>query len=131
MMDKKKLHIAAGIICDQNNNVFITQRPLKSHMGGFWEFPGGKLEDKETPEQALVRELQEEIGIDVTQCSLFETVEHDFPDRHITLSFFLVTQWDNDPYGKEGQEFKWTSIGSLNADDFPPANRTIVALLQK
>lgn len=78
-----------------------------------------------------MRELQEEIGIDVTQYSLFETVEHDFPDRHITLSFFLVTQWDNAPYGKEGQDSKWTSIASLNADDFPPANRTIVALLQK
>lgn len=130
-MDKRKLHIAAGIICDKSNNVFIAQRPLKSHMGGFWEFPGGKLEEKETPEQALIRELQEEIGINVTQCSLFETVEHDCPDMHITLSFFLVTQWDNQPYGKEGQLSKWVPISSLNADDFPPANRTIVALLQK
>ncbi|MDX7568959.1 8-oxo-dGTP diphosphatase MutT, partial [Serratia marcescens] len=83
--------------------VFITQRPLTSHMGGYWEFPGGKLEDKETPEQSLYRELQEEIGINVTQCQLLETVEHDFIDRHITLSFFLVTEWENKPYGKEGQ----------------------------
>ncbi|OAT45634.1 MutT family mutator protein [Proteus hauseri ATCC 700826] len=131
MMDKKKLHIAAGVICDKHNNVFIAQRPLKSHMGGFWEFPGGKLEDNETPEQALLRELQEEIGIDVTQCTLLDTVAHDFPDRHITLSFFLVTEWKNEPYGKEGQLSRWAPIVSLNADDFPPANRTIVALLQK
>ena len=131
MMDKKKLHIAAGVICDNHNNVFITQRPLGSHMGGFWEFPGGKLEDNETPEQALLHELQEEIGIDVTQCTLLDTVEHDFPDRHITLSFFLVSEWENEPYGKEGQLSRWIPIVSLNADDFPPANRTIVALLQK
>lgn len=131
MIDKKKLHIAAGVICDKQNNVFITQRPLTSHMGGYWEFPGGKLEDKETPEQALYRELQEEIGINVTQCQLLETVEHDFIDRHITLSFFLVTEWENKPYGKEGQLSRWIPIMSLNAEDFPPANRSIVALLQK
>lgn len=130
-MDKKKLHIAAGVICDKHNNVFITQRPLKSHMGGFWEFPGGKLEDKETPEQALIRELQEEIDINVTQCTLLDTVTHDFPDRHITLSFFLVTEWENEPYGKEGQLSRWISIADLKAEEFPPANRTIVALLQK
>nr|CAB58563.1 putative 8-oxo-dGTPase [Proteus mirabilis] len=127
MIDKKKLHIAA-VICDKQNNVFITQRPLASHMGGYWEF-GGKLEDKETPEQALYRELQEEIGINVTQCQLLETVEHDFIDRHITLSFFLVTS------GKKltvkGATFRWVPIMSLNAEDFPPANRSIVALLQK
>ncbi|WP_177332619.1 8-oxo-dGTP diphosphatase MutT, partial [Klebsiella quasipneumoniae] len=84
--------------------------PLTSHMGGYWEFPGGKLEDKETPEQALYRELQEEIGINVTQCQLLETVEHDFIDRHITLSFFLVTEWENKPYGKEGQLSRWIPI---------------------
>ncbi|OAT34829.1 8-oxo-dGTP diphosphatase MutT [Proteus myxofaciens] len=130
-MDKKRLHIAAGVICDKRQNVFITQRPLKSHMGGYWEFPGGKLEENETPEQALFRELQEEIGIDVTCCSLIDTVVHDFPDRHITLSFFMVSEWENEPYGKEGQLSRWLPIADLNAEDFPPANRTIVALLQK
>lgn len=130
-MNKKKLHIAAGVIRDKNNQVFITQRPLSSHMGGYWEFPGGKLEENETAEQALFRELQEEIGINVVQCALLETVEHDFPDRHITLSFFLVDEWENVPYGKEGQLSRWLPINELVAADFPPANRSIVALLQQ
>ncbi|MBS9435748.1 8-oxo-dGTP diphosphatase MutT [Photorhabdus noenieputensis] len=128
-MEKKHLHIAAGIIRNTQHEVFITQRHADAHMGGFWEFPGGKVEKEETPEQALVRELQEEIGITVTHYELVKTVEHDFSDRLITLYFFLVDGWENEPFGKEGQLSRWVLQKDLIADEFPPANRSIVALL--
>ncbi|AYA40889.1 8-oxo-dGTP diphosphatase MutT [Xenorhabdus nematophila] len=130
-MEKKYLRIAAGIIRDSNNKIFITQRSADSHMGGFWEFPGGKLEEEETPNQALIRELQEEVGITVTHCELVDTVIHDFPDRNITLYFFLVHGWKNEPFGKEGQPSRWVLQSELIADEFPPANRSIVDFLTK
>lgn len=128
-MEKKQLNIAAGIIRNSQNEIFITQRPLGTHMGGFWEFPGGKLEQSETPEQALIRELNEEVGIDVTDCQMFKQVEHEFDDRHIRLYFFLVTEWENEPYGREGQASRWVKQTDLVADEFPEANRVIVAML--
>ena len=86
----KKLQIAVGIIRNQHNEIFITQRAADAHMANKLEFPGGKIEAGETPEQALIRELQEEVGITPTQNSLFEKLEYQFPDRHITLWFWLV-----------------------------------------
>ncbi|MDX7997925.1 8-oxo-dGTP diphosphatase MutT [Xenorhabdus sp. Reich] len=130
-MEKKHLHIAAGIIKDSNDEIFITQRSADSHMGGFWEFPGGKLERGETPEQALIRELKEEVGITVTHWDLVDTIQFDFPDRNITLHFFLVDKWENEPFGKEGQPSRWVPQAELIADEFPPANRSIVAFLTK
>ncbi|MBC8949713.1 MULTISPECIES: 8-oxo-dGTP diphosphatase MutT [Xenorhabdus] len=128
-MEKKHLHIAAGIIKNSNDEIFITQRRADSHMGGFWEFPGGKLEQGETPEQALIRELKEEVGITVTHCELIDTIKHDFPDRSITLDFFLVDEWKDKPFGKEGQPSRWVLQSELIADEFPPANRSIVGFL--
>lgn len=98
----KILQIAVGIIRNQHNEIFITQRAADAHMANKLEFPGGKIEAGETPEQALIRELQEEVGITPTQSSLFEKLEYQFPDRHITLWFWLVESWEGEPWGKEG-----------------------------
>ncbi|MDC9588105.1 8-oxo-dGTP diphosphatase MutT [Xenorhabdus sp. XENO-10] len=130
-MEKKYLHIAAGIIKNSNDEIFITQRSADSHMGGFWEFPGGKLEQGETSEQALIRELKEEVGITVTHCELIDTITHDFPDRSIILDFFLVDEWKDEPFGKEGQPSRWVLQSELIADEFPPANRSVVGFLTK
>ena len=89
----KKLQIAVGIIRNPQGEIFITQRAADAHMANKLEFPGGKIESDETPEQALIRELQEEVGITVTTSSLFDKLEYQFPDRHITLWFFLVESW--------------------------------------
>jgi 8-oxo-dGTP diphosphatase len=99
----KKLQIAVGIIRNPQGEIFITQRAADAHMANKLEFPGGKIESDETPEQALIRELQEEVGITVTTSSLFDKLEYQFPDRHITLWFFLVESWQGEPWGKEGQ----------------------------
>lgn len=128
-MEKKHLHIAAGVIRNSQQHIFITKRPEGTHMAGFWEFPGGKLEQGELPEAALIRELEEEIGIIVTEYEQFHRVDHEFEDRIITLYFFIVSAWDNEPYGKEGQDSRWVEQKALVADEFPPANRIIVEML--
>lgn len=128
-MEKKHLHIAAGIIRNSQQHIFITKRPKGTHMAGFWEFPGGKLEQGELPEAALIRELEEEVGIIVTEYQSFHRVDHEFEDRIITLYFYIVSAWDNEPYGKEGQDSRWVEQKTLVADEFPPANRIIVDML--
>jgi len=125
----KKIHIAAGIIQNPLGNIFITQRGPDMHMANKWEFPGGKLEEGETAEQALVRELHEEIGINAVEFKLFETLEYTFPDRQLTLTFFLVSQWEGEPWGKEGQPGRWVKPSELLADEFPPANALIIEKL--
>lgn len=128
-MEKKHLHIAAGIIRNSNEQIFITKRTEGTHMAGFWEFPGGKLEKGERPEDALSRELEEEVGIIVNHCELFHRVDCEFEDRFITLYFFVVSKWDNEPFGKEGQDSRWIDQCDLVADEFPPANRVVVDML--
>lgn len=127
----KKLQIAAGIIRNPQGEIFITQRSSDAHMANKWEFPGGKIESGESPEQALVRELQEEIGIHAQGYQLFETIEHQFPDRHISLWFYLVEQWEGEPWGKEGQPGRWVAQHELLADEFPPANALIIQKLKR
>lgn len=125
----KQLQIAVGIIRNQQGEIFITQRAADAHMANKWEFPGGKIEAGESPEQAVIRELQEETGIVVQSASLFETLEYQFPDRHISLWFYLVEQWEGEPWGKEGQPGRWISQSELIADEFPPANEPVILKL--
>lgn len=127
----KKLNIAVGIIRNPYNEIFITQRAADAHMANKLEFPGGKIEAGETPEQALSRELQEEVGITPVDARLFEKLEYQFPDRHITLWFWLVESWKDEPWGKEGQPGKWVAAGTLQAEDFPPANEPVIAKLKQ
>ena len=125
----KKLNIAVGIIRNPYNEIFITQRAADAHMANKLEFPGGKIEAGETPEQALSRELQEEVGITVTTFSLFDKLEYKFPDRHITLWFFLVESWEGEPWGKEGQPGQWMARQALDPAAFPPANEPVIRKL--
>ena len=127
----KKLQIAVGIIRNENNEIFITRRAADAHMANKLEFPGGKIEMGETPERAVVRELQEEVGITPQHFYLFEKLEYEFPDRHITLWFWLVESWEGEPWGKEGQPGEWMTLASLNADYFPPANEPVIAKLKR
>ena len=126
----KKLQIAVGIIRNPQGEIFITQRAADAHMANKLEFPGGKIESDETPEQALIRELQEEVGITVTTSSLFDKLEYQFPDRHITLWFFLVESWQGEPWGKEGQPGRWMAGPTLDPAAFPPANEPVIACHQ-
>lgn len=125
----KQLNIAVGIIRNPQGEIFITRRAADAHMANKWEFPGGKIEVGETPEQALVRELEEETGITATDYSLYETLSHQFSDRHVTLWFFLVQQWQGEPWGKEGQPGEWVAQRALKVQAFPPANVAVIERL--
>lgn len=123
----KRIHIVAAIIFNSDQTeVFITKRPDDKHKGGFWEFPGGKVESGETIEQAIVRELDEEIGIQVTEQSLFEHLEYDYPEKSLKFDFISVTRFDNTPYGKEGQQGVWVPVCELADYEFPEANMPIL-----
>ncbi len=125
----KQLNIAVGIIRNAQNEIFITRRNADVHMGGKLEFPGGKVEQGESAEQALVRELREEVGITAKSFSLYQQIEHQFSDRLVAISFFLVSAWDGEPWGKEGQSGQWLACSQLDAAQFPPANEPVIARL--
>lgn len=125
----KKLQISVGIIRNAAGEIYITQRSADAHMANKWEFPGGKIEADESAEQAVIRELQEEVGIAVRSLQQFDKLEYQFPDRHITLWFWLVDGWEGEPWGKEGQPGRWIAQQDLVADEFPPANAPIIEKL--
>lgn len=129
-MTKKQIEIAVGIIRSQAGKIFITQRGEQSHLAGFWEFPGGKVEPDESPYQTLVREIAEEIDIIIHNAKFLKVVEHQYSDRAIKIHAYLVEEWDGEPFAKEGQPSKWIDEEELNADDFPDANRPIIEMLK-
>ena len=121
--------VVAGGIIWQDDHLLAALRPQGKPMAGYWEFPGGKIEAGETPEQAMIRELQEEVGITTQSATLFDKLEYEFPDRHITLWFWLVDKWQGEPWGKEGQPGEWIAQSALKAEDFPPANEPVITKL--
>lgn len=128
----KRLHIAAAVILNaEKDQVFITKRADKAHKGGLWEFPGGKVEAGETAEQAIVRELFEEVDIRVTELSHLQALQHDYPEKSLNFDFFTVTAFDNQPYGKEGQRGEWVAISELHHYDFPEANIPVLNRVQE
>lgn len=125
----KHLNIAVGVIRNSQQEIFITRRGENSHLAGCWEFPGGKIEQGEMPEQALCRELGEEVGVTPCQTQLIEVLEHHFPDRIVTLHFYLVESWAGEPYGREGQPTHWVKQVELDEEAFPVSNAKIIRLL--
>ena len=125
----KILQISVGIIRNVSGEIYITQRAADAHMAHKWEFPGGKIESGESPQEAVIRELEEEVGIVVTSLQPFDKLEYQFPDRHITLWFWLVDSWEGAPWGTEGQPGRWVAHRELVADEFPPANVPVIEKL--
>ncbi|MFQ1680675.1 8-oxo-dGTP diphosphatase MutT [Pantoea dispersa] len=125
----KHLQVAVGIIRNASRQIFLAQRAASSHMANKWEFPGGKIEQHESAEQALKRELMEETGIEVMAAKAIGQADHSYDDLRVTLHFFLVEGWQGEPWGREGQPQRWVEQRDLVADEFPPANHALIARL--
>lgn len=124
------LQIVVAVIRDKNNQILIAQRAIKKHQGGKWEFPGGKVEKGESAQQALARELDEELGIQISVITPLIQLHHDYPDLTVFLDVYDVREWLGKAYGKEGQPIRWVDIETLQNYTFPVANEAILEVLK-
>jgi 8-oxo-dGTP diphosphatase len=124
--------VAVAIIFDNQQRFLITQRPIHASHGGCWEFPGGKLEQDEAAEFALIREVKEEVDLDVHQYQLLGEVNHQYSDKAVTLLVFLVTHFSGQPSCREGQlAMKWVHLHELEPKDFPEANQEVITMIHR
>ncbi|TKB53717.1 8-oxo-dGTP diphosphatase MutT [Ferrimonas aestuarii] len=125
----KRQHIAIGLVANSEGKYLISLRQGEQHLAGKWEFPGGKVEAGESELEALKRELDEEVGLEVKTAELIETKAFDFPDLQLQLSFYRVTEYLGQAEAKEGQPLRWASVDELKALPFPKANDSVIAVL--
>ena len=128
----KVILVSAVALIDRDGRVLITQRPKGKSMEGLWEFPGGKIEFGETPEDALVRELHEELGIETWSSCLapLTFASHEYSDFHLLMPLFACRKWDGTPKPNEGQILKWVHVKSLKDFPMPPADIPLIAVLR-
>ena len=124
-----RIHVAAGVILNAQNEVLLALRPLHKHQGGLWEFPGGKVEAGEKVEAALARELLEELNLKVEQAEPLLVTEHDYGDKLVVLDVWVVRNFTGEPHGREGQSLRWVQMSELGNYQFPKANEVIVTTL--
>lgn len=131
-MPKRITLVVACALVDEDNRVLIAKRPEGRHMGGLWEFPGGKVNADELPEDALIRELAEELGIDVTKSCLapLTFASHGYEDFHLLMPLYICRIWDGDIEPMEGQELAWVRPNRLSEYDMPPADEPLRAILR-
>jgi len=128
----KTVLVTAAALIDKDNRVLIAQRPEGKSMAGLWEFPGGKVEAGERPEEALIRELREELSIDVTEACLapFVFASHGYDDFHLLMPLYVCRKWNGQPQPKEGQVLKWVAARELKNYPMPPADLPLIAHLR-
>ncbi len=124
--------VSAVALVDKDGRVLLAQRPENKSMAGLWEFPGGKVEQGETPETALIRELHEELGIDTWQSCLAPVsfASHQYEDFHLLMPLFVCRKWVGIPRGQEGQALVWVRPNKLKDYDMPPADIPLIAILR-
>jgi 8-oxo-dGTP diphosphatase len=123
------IEVVAAVI-ERGGRVLIARRQVGSHLGGLWEFPGGKRQDGETAEAALVREIREELDAAVSVGELLDDVEWRYPEKTVRLRFFRCAL-DGEPRAAEGQEIAWVAPADLGGYEFPPADEGLVARLRR
>jgi 8-oxo-dGTP diphosphatase len=132
MPQLKLVLVAACALIDPDGRVLIAQRPPGKSMAGLWEFPGGKVEEGESPEAALIRELREELGIDVQAACLapFTFASHTYPNFHLLMPVYVCRRWDGIPQAIEAQAIKWVRPRDLPEFPMPPADAPLTAMLR-
>lgn len=123
------VNVAVAVVQRADGRVLLAERPRGKVSGGYWEFPGGKLDAGEAASQALKRELHEEIGIELDRAHPWLSYEHAYPDKIVHLHFFRVTAWRGTPHGREGQRVSWEDPSALNVGPMLPANDKVLQAL--
>jgi 8-oxo-dGTP diphosphatase len=126
------LTVVAVALIDADGRVLLAQRPEGKSMAGLWEFPGGKIAPGETPEAALIRELREELGIDVAEACLapFTFASHRYERFHLLMPLYVCRRWNGTPAPQEDQQLAWVRPARLGDYPMPPADKPLVAMLQ-
>jgi 8-oxo-dGTP diphosphatase len=123
------INVAVGILMRDNGDVLLGQRPEGKPYAGYWEFPGGKVEEHESIADALRREFVEELGIAVVSAEPWCCVEHVYPHAHVRLHFYISREWQGEPQGLEGQAFSWQ--GSVDVEPLLPATIPLIEWLDR
>ncbi len=127
----KLLLVVAAALVDSDNRVLIAQRPEGKALAGLWEFPGGKIDPHERPEQALIRELHEELGIHVKEACLapLTFASYAYPDFHLMMPLYICRRWEGLVTSREGQALKWVRPNELRQYPMPPADEPLIPAL--
>ena len=125
--------VAAAALVDRDGRVLLAERPPGKSMAGLWEFPGGKVNDGESPEAALVRELREELGIDTAESCLapLAFASHRYERFHLLMPLFVCRVWQGSACAKEGQRLKWVRPADLRNYAMPPADAPLIPVLEE
>jgi 8-oxo-dGTP diphosphatase len=128
----KTILVVAAALVDSDGRVLIAQRPEGKQLAGLWEFPGGKVEPGETPETALIRELEEELGITVRQACLapFVFASHTYESFHLLMPLYLIRRWEGEPEAREHAALKWVRPNDMGQYPMPPADDPLIAWLR-
>ena len=125
-MSVSRVHVAVGVVRNPQGQILIARRPPHVHQGDLWEFPGGKIESGETLQQALQREMHEELGIEVSHARPLIRIPYGYSDKQVLLDVWLIDAFDGVPHGKENQPVDWLAPSALWERSFPAANRPII-----
>lgn len=125
-----RIRVAAGVLCDEAGRVLIAERTGDAAFTGLWEFPGGKCRDNETAVDALHRELKEELGIVPSSTEELLRLDHDYPDRKVSIDFFLVKRWGGRPQPLLGQRLRWCRPTEIDAEELLPADEPVLRALR-
>ncbi|MET3598809.1 8-oxo-dGTP diphosphatase MutT [Martelella mangrovi] len=132
MTDKKLLLVTACALIDTDGRILLAQRPEGKNLAGLWEFPGGKVENGETPEASLIREMEEELGITTKPDCLapLTFASHTYETFHLLMPLFVCRRYQGIPSGREGQAIKWVRAKDLRDYPMPPADEPLIPILQ-